>query len=286
VYPFPNPTGIIVHEFVKRLTTIPFTHIEGIYLTGSIPLGDYHHGKSDIDFVVLCVEWPGKDLQKELAYHHRQILKKWKKPDLSGVYITREILSIGNPEHAKVLSWHEGHLTTTSFHMAPVTLTELATTAWTVSGPASNTLPIKVSKEMLNGFLHRNINSYWRKWMNTHASFFNRGLLLYLLPGLTEWSVLGMARQLCTLQTGRIVSKSEAGKYALNSFPREYHTIIHEALAIRNNPQTLPVLGSYIIQPSLHRAQETRKCLEWIINRFNAEYQDMDSNIRIEKQRE
>ena len=48
-----------------------------------------------------------------------------------------------------------------------------------------------------------------------------------------EWTVLGLLRQYYTLMEGEITSKTAAGVYGLNHFPKEYHRIIKEAVNSR-----------------------------------------------------
>jgi hypothetical protein len=47
------------------------------------------------------------------------------------------------------------------------------------------------------------------------------------------WGVLGTSRIACTLATARIVSKTEAGRWALATYPSEWHRAIQDALAVR-----------------------------------------------------
>ena len=41
--------------------------------------------------------------------------------------------------------------------------------------------------------------------------------------------MLGAARVHCAAATGRVVSKSDAGKYALETFDAEWHDVVHLA---------------------------------------------------------
>jgi hypothetical protein len=50
---------------------------------------------------------------------------------------------------------------------------------------------------------------------------------------LTVWGVLGVARPHATIGTGEMISKTAAGRYALDVFPSRWSTIIREAVAGR-----------------------------------------------------
>lgn len=263
----------IIAEFLDKISSIEPTIVEGIYITGSLSLNDFHSNKSDIDFVVLCNRLPDQKIVTQLKHIHKTIAVHNSKPDLSGIYLTIESLQTGDTEKIKNLTYHKGTMNYATFDMAPIILSELKMNAITVCGPIAKTLPININKSELNNFLHRNINSYWTKWINQHSTF-NRKLLLLLFPSLTEWSVLGVARQLCTLQTGKIVSKTEAGIYCLQQMPEKFHPILKDAIEIRKDNRRYPLGKSYVIKPSIKRYIQTIDCVRYIISTFNKMYND------------
>jgi hypothetical protein len=234
---------------------------------------DFLPNKSDIDFVVLCKQQPDEKIVSQLKSIHRIIQRRYPLPRLSGSYITYAGIQLNNPETMRILSY-EKSLHFETFAMAPVTLSELKTNAITIVGAGADTLNIHIGPEKLNDFLFKNINSYWVKWIRQHSSFFNRKIILFLFPRFTEWAVLGVARQLCTLQTGKIVSKSEAGHYCLNYLPDNFHPVIKEVLQIRNDKSIYPFIESYAIRPSFNRTAETIACVNFIISKFNGIYDE------------
>jgi hypothetical protein len=54
---------------------------------------------------------------------------------------------------------------------------------------------------------------------------------------LVSWGVLGVARLHYTVTTGRIVSKTGAGQYALEAFEGRWTRIVLEALRLRADPR-------------------------------------------------
>ncbi len=260
----------ILQELIGEISQLKPEFITGIYLTGSLTLNDFHPDKSDIDFLVLCTIMPKDGFRLLLNKLHKKIDRKFKKPKLSGCYITLGNLNAKNAQTTKTLSYHEGLMNECAFEMAPVTLYELKTTAITLFGIPAQALPVAVEIRDVNKFLSENINSYWKNWIAKHSSFNIHQLLLIFTPRLTEWVLLGVARQLYTLKTGKITSKTNAGYYCLEHLPRKYHPIIQEAIKIRNNKKhLLSMKSSYYIQPSLKRACETVACVNYIINLFN-----------------
>lgn len=274
----PTPANKIVADFVGEISSIEPKFVDGVYLTGSLAMNDFYFNKSDIDFIVLCKTLPDNKTFTQLKHIHKTIAKRFSKPDLSGSYLTSDSLLTNQPEDIKTLSFHEGIMRYRTFEMAPVSLSELKSNAITILGQKAETLQIEIKKDNLNMFLYNNINSYWTKWLDQHSSYFKRKLLLLWFPRFTEWSVLGVARQLCTLQTGKIVSKTEAGLYCLKQLPDQFHSIIIEALEIRKDNRTFPLVKSYAIKPSFRRLTQTIECVNYIISIFNNVYNATDHN--------
>jgi hypothetical protein len=220
------------------------------------------------------MELPDLAIVSQLKHIHKIIGKQNLKPDLSGFYLASDSIRSSNPEKIKVLSCQQQVLRYEKFYMAPVILSELKTNAITLFGVKAETLPVNIQPNILYDFLYGNINSYWSKWIKGHSSFLNRKIILLLFPRFTEWSVLGTARQLYTLKTGKIVSKTEAGYYCLEHLPVQYHPVIQEAINIRKDKRTYPVLKSYSIKPSFRRLFQTIDCVNYIITLFNKIYME------------
>lgn len=271
-YYLPTPAESIMSIFLNDLFVIMPENIIGIYLTGSLCLNDFYPNKSDIDFLILCKAVPNKEMAAKLKNIHKRIARKYPKPDLSGVYISSKDILSENIESTEVLTWHENSMRFGKFEMAPVTLAELKNNAITVFGQEPSELPIKIDYRQLNEFMFRNINSYWTNWLNQHSSFFGKKILLFLFPRFTEWSILGVARQLCTLQSGKIVSKKEAGIFCLRNLPSKFHPVISAAIKIREDDRTYPFVRTYAIRPSISRLRQTLTCVSYIINEFNQIY--------------
>lgn len=269
----PVPAAAILQELMNGITKLNPGLIRGMYVTGSIPLNDFHPNKSDIDFLILCNELPTTGFRHQLEQLHKKIDHKFK-TKLNGCYITPGSLNVHNSKTIKILCFQEGQMNESKFEMAPVTLYELKTTAITLSGIAAHELPVAVDINDVNKFLFENINTYWKNWVTKHSSFSINRLLLIFFPRLSEWVILGVARQLYTLRTGKITSKTKAGLYCLEHLPEKYHHIIEKAIKIRkeNSNHLLSIKSSYYVQPSLKRAHETFECADHIIRLFNTEY--------------
>ncbi len=265
----PSPADKIVADFVDRISAAVPELIEGIYLTGSISMGDFYPGKSDIDFLVFCKTLPDNNTAVQLKRIHRAIQRRYPHPPLNGSYIASDGIRAINPAAIQALTYHNGRLRDGVFAMAPVSLSELKLNAVTILGQNAKTIHVDINPDFLNNFLYDNINSYWKLWLARHSSYFRRKLFLLLFPRFSEWAVLGVARQVCTLQTGRIVSKTEAGLYCLQQLPEKYHAILHEALEIRKDDRRYPLVKSHAVRPSFRRMRQTLDCIGYMIIAFN-----------------
>jgi hypothetical protein len=276
----PVHADIILQALADGITKLKAAFIKGMYMTGSIPLNDFHSNKSDIDFIILCNELPTTEFRAQLKNIHKTIDRKFK-TKLNGCYITGDRLNVHHSQNAKTLCYQEGRLYESAFEMAPVTLYELKTTSITLAGIQAADLPIVVEISDVNKFLYQNINTYWEKWVAKHSSAGIHQLLLALFPRLSEWVILGVARQLYTLRTGKIASKTGAGYYCLKQLPATYHSIIQEAINIRNDKSRhlLSIKSSYYVQPSVKRARRTIACANYIITLFNEEYRDSAKGV-------
>ena len=271
----PFPADKIVLEFVDGICGIEPEFIDGIYLTGSISLNDFYPEKSDIDFLVLCKKFPDEKISAELKKLHSAVSHHYPKPNLSGCYLLTKDINTKNPENINTLSYYEDNWKQGPLEMAPVTLAELKSNSITVYGADAASLPFSISTDSLKNFLHANINSYWKKWIAQHSKISCKKSLLFLFPRFTEWSVLGVARQLYTLNTGKIISKTEAGYYCLKHLPEKYHSIIQKAIEIRKDDRTFPLVKSYGISPSFTRTMSTIECVNYIIGLFNKKYNEI-----------
>jgi hypothetical protein len=72
----PASVDKVVQEYISQLGSINLQNIVGVYLTGSVRLGDYYTNKSDIDFITILQHEPTKELLHRLVNIHHRIEKK------------------------------------------------------------------------------------------------------------------------------------------------------------------------------------------------------------------
>jgi hypothetical protein len=194
--------------------------VGGLYLTGSITLGDYQPGRSDIDFMAFTSR-PADDPEVValLARVHESLGLDVK---YDGNYVSLAGLpDVPDDERpAPHVVNGEFHADDPNHQLTPATWTEFARYAVTVRGPRAGELGVSVPRDRLNQWTLGNLNGYWKP-----AAEDGIATLRPHDPGegmaadVAAWIALGPARLHYTLATGDIASKSAAGRYAIDAFP-------------------------------------------------------------------
>jgi hypothetical protein len=200
--------------------------VDGLYLQGSIALGDYRAGVSDIDFVAVTSAAP--DPHQVRAIHER-LRRRGRKPFFDGLYVSRDELRSDPATLPAGVAVHEWRVEAASpFERNLVTWHVLAQGGVAVRGPAVGELGVHTDWPALARATQGNLHEYWAPWAR-QAAWSPAGLTAWG----TTWGVLGVARLRHTLAAGRITTKTEAAAYATATYDRRWHRVIEEALRVR-----------------------------------------------------
>ena len=198
----------------------------GLYLQGSIALGDYRHGISDIDFVAVVSGTPDV---RALEVVHAQLRRAHGGTYFDGLYVDAGDLRCdpaARPVGPAVHEWRV--LPALNFERHLVTWHVLAQGGVAVRGPSVAELGVHTDWPALAESTRENLAGYWTRWRNVTA----RGPIGFS-SWATAWGVLGAARLRHTLAAGRVTAKTEAAAYALETYDERWHRVIREALRIR-----------------------------------------------------
>jgi Nucleotidyltransferase domain len=205
--------------------------IRALYVTGSVALGDYQPGRSDIDFMAFTSRPCGAADIELLRDVHARIQGP---ASYDGTYV-RWLEQPEAPDDEPV----RPHIVGGEFRVAacseltPSTWTEFARYALAVRGPAAATLGVQISRERLTEWNRQNLNGYWLNLATRAAAHFaGQDPAETTDAEFACWAALGAARLHYTLATGDITSKTGAGHYALELFPG-YGDLIRAALTWR-----------------------------------------------------
>ncbi len=203
--------------------------VQALYVHGSLALGAWTAGLSDVDFVAVAQRPATAADLAHLRAAHEQVARAHPAVDLSGSYL--QAADLGRPAGAVQPHphFHDGILYPAGLHdINDVTWWLLKQHGLTVRGPAAQQLPYAVDWNALLDAMHANMNTYW-------GSFTRQpGRIAWLLSDYgVQWTVLGVLRQWYTFREHAITSKVGAGEYALDHLPKRWHALVREAIAIR-----------------------------------------------------
>jgi hypothetical protein len=206
----------------------------GVYLQGSLALGAFNSGFSDIDFISITNRRCTANDIDSLRAVHQKLLQHHPQAQLSGSYLQwHDVGQIEGmiPPHPH---FHDGIFHASGYHDSnPVTWWILKHRGIALLGPPPEHFAIQVDWNDLIAKMHHNLNTYWASFTT------NPQRMIWLLDDYgIQWTVLGVLRQFYTFREQAITSKTGAGLFALNHTPVQWHRLIREAINIREGRHT------------------------------------------------
>ena len=208
--------------------------VVGLYVVGSLALGDYDPQRSDIDVVASVAVAPDAEQRGLLAEVHRVVATR-----VDGPYVPSKLLAAG-PDQVGDVAYHvDGRFEVGHCHeVSPVTWAVLAGPAITVRGDAPSMLGIHADDAAVRAFSAANLRDYWSGWARTMRALVDgTDADDPVEAALLEWGVLGVARVHAAATTGALLSKRDAGEYARATFDDTSRDVIDLALASRAGKQ-------------------------------------------------
>lgn len=218
----------------------------GVYVVGSVALGDYHSESSDVDLVTvldepldpLALSLLG-DIHQRVALSHRQIR-------LDTSYLTWSQLE--RPPRARDtvgVRAFDGRVHVAPALLAPSILLwhQLHDQGLAVTGPEITRRRVDLDGSSLRAWCLDQIASPWTPWWDRAAVLLSAGGRESLGAVGPTSGVLGVVRLHHTLTTGSLLSQCQAGEWALTVCEPEWRRLLEECLRVRHEPK----------RPSLYR---------------------------------
>lgn len=236
--PYPDVNAVL-REFLSHVQSILGEHFRGMYLHGSLALGDFASHRSDIDFVVVTdTEVSSDHLAALRAIHDRFNASdsSWA-TEVEAAYIPQDALRRYDPAHARHPHIERGGDET-------LDIDELATD-WiiqrfilrehgvVVAGPDPRTLIDPISPHDLRRAVVTLMDDWWGPMIHNPSPLHQHTI------GYQAYAVLTMCRILYTLEKGSVVSKPVAARWARGTPPERWATLIERALAWRKDRQKM-----------------------------------------------
>jgi predicted nucleotidyltransferase len=197
--------------------------VVGIYLVGSVALGDYRPGRSDIDTVTVLRRELNQADDESLVHVHDAVSEGAREnaPAYDTTYVPLSWLTKAPDPDAVTPFSLDGRLRLgeAAPQLVPVTWLEL-TRSVRVLGPDPRTLAVFLDDAALRTWTLGNLQGYWaRTAADARAAVQSRPVDAPARGDGVTWLVLGAPRLHATLATGEVISKSTAGEYAAQQWP-------------------------------------------------------------------
>ena len=254
----PSPIRPTLQEYLAAMDQQIPGLLNAFYVEGSIALGGFNERFSDIDFVGILDHYPNANELAALQNIHKAIGKNYPQWQVSGSYIQQNELS--NSKVDAIICF-EGKLTPRGrFDWNWVDGWTVKNHGIAVIGPEAQALPVNGDWDRLIESMRENLNTYWAGWTVRpyclSAMMLDRGI---------QWAVLGVLRQYFTFRENTITTKVKAGEYALDHVPSRWHSLIKEAIQIREGKKTS------VFPVRILRMTEAVRFLKFIIQACNAD---------------
>ncbi|NYH53740.1 hypothetical protein HNR06_003329 [Nocardiopsis arvandica] len=259
-----------VHPRVQTLAQTFLAHadqeapglVEGLYLTGSVALGDFRPHTSDVDFVIVTGRAPRARELELLRGVHTRTRADVPKPQFNGIHVTWDDLTGDPASCGPVPSVTNGRFRSrASADVNPATWHVLAEHGVAVRGPHPLELDVWDELEGLRAWSLGSLDEQWRRWRERAGRLVTPRGLAVLGSLAPSWSVLSVSRLHFTLKTGEITSKSGAGAYALHAFPERWQRIVNECLRVRRSAN-----ASSLYESALARRRAALDYIEMVLD--------------------
>lgn len=221
-----DEVNAVVGDLVTAVQNLLDEQLVGVYLHGSLALGDFDPQQSDIDFVVVTAEAPSPEQVAELGAMHQRLAAEHPRwgSELEGTYVSQRAIQRYDPDNAIFPHIERGGILQIEHHLTDwvIQCYVLRECGVTLVGPRPQTLIDPISPEALQQAVVTLLRDWWVQQLEDTSRIKQDGYQVY--------AILTMCRILYTLAHGMIVSKPVAARWAQESLDERWSLLIARAL--------------------------------------------------------
>jgi hypothetical protein len=215
--PLTDTAHAAIDRYLDLLTSALPDAVEGVYLTGSVALGDWRDNRSDLDILTVTMPLTETDIDALAQLHTRAN----ERPYLDAIYVSRGDLGVvppaGDPGLPHAVN---GVFERSGYRPDPVLWATLDRGGMTLLGPAAAELGAGPDPDWLREWNLGNLRSYWLPWAaDARVRLAERDASVPLDSEVMTFALLGPGRLHYTIATGAILAKTAAADYTAEHFP-------------------------------------------------------------------
>jgi hypothetical protein len=223
--PYPE-INTVLKTLLNEVRNILDTYFIGLYLHGSLALGDFNPGHSDIDFAIVTTRELPVKLIAELEAAHGRIIESglaWVEK-LEGSFLSKKALRRWSPEETPHPHFFNKHfMIIRNGRDWIIDRHVLREHGVIVNGPPVKPLIDPVSPDELREAVILGIREDWTTKLN------DREWLVQ--PSYQPFVVLTCCRALYTVKYGTVTSKPVSARWAIDTLDKKWKDLIESALA-------------------------------------------------------
>jgi len=223
--PYPD-VNLFLQILLDNVRSVLGDYFIGMYLYGSLAIGDFDASRSDIDFLVVTSEKLPKSLISDLKIMHTLTYEsglEWA-TKLEGAYVPIDAMRVYSPTGpaCPLVNKKEFLVARPESHWV-INRHILYTSGVVISGPPLQTIIDPVRPKQLREAVLTLLRNNWTPWIH-NADFFNG-------VGYQPFVVLTMCRALYTFEHGTVIPKLRSAEWVIANSDRKWIKLIKQAMA-------------------------------------------------------
>lgn len=227
--PVSHPTpyqdvNAVLNLVLSNLQAILRDHFLGLYLGGSLALGDFTPHRSDIDFIVVTIDELPPEMIVALEEMHAHLWAtgtKWARK-LDGSYVPQQVFRHWTADHTPCPFVEGDRFTVTKQGSAVIQRHIIHQYGVVVAGPSPKLLLDPVDADELRRALRDMLEIWWRPLLDHPAWIQQRQN--------QPFAILSMCRTLYTLEHGVVASKPVAARWCQRAIGKQWAALIEWAM--------------------------------------------------------